>query len=139
MKPSGHRTSLSRIVSRVVAWATVPLFMAGMGSIIWLEHRLGLAHESPLEDVMVFIGFGAFAVVGSLLVAKRPSNPVSWIIPCHRALRKALRDAGCQQHMCGIPDCGERIPQLVAQHGKKLVLGMTRPFGLCARGALTLE
>jgi len=54
--------------------------MAGMGSIIWLEQRLGLAHESPLEDVMVFIGFGAFAVVGSLLVAKRPSNPVSWIM-----------------------------------------------------------
>jgi hypothetical protein len=54
--------------------------MAGMGSIIWLEHRLGLAHESPVEDVLLFIGFGAFAVVGSLLVAKRPSNPVSWIM-----------------------------------------------------------
>jgi hypothetical protein len=78
--PSRQRIPLGRALSRVVAWVTVPLFMAGMGSIIWLEHRLGLTHESPVEDVMVFIGFGAFAVVGSLLVAKRPSNPVSWIM-----------------------------------------------------------
>jgi hypothetical protein len=63
-----------------VAWATVPLFLAGIGSTIWLKQRLGLASESPVEDVFLFVGFGAFAVIGCLLVAKRPGNPVSWIM-----------------------------------------------------------
>jgi hypothetical protein len=49
-----------------------------MGSAIWMEKRLGL----PIiyRDVMLALGFGAFALVGSLLVAKRPENPVSWIM-----------------------------------------------------------
>jgi hypothetical protein len=77
---SGHRTSLGRALSRVVAWVTVPLFIAGMGSNFWLEHRFGLAHDSSVEDMLVSLGFGGFAVVGSVLVAKRPNNPVSWIM-----------------------------------------------------------
>ena len=43
-----------------------------------MENRLGL----PIiyRDVMLALGFGAFAMIGSLLVAKRPNNPVSWIM-----------------------------------------------------------
>lgn len=52
--------------------------MACMGSAIWMEYRL----ELPVvyRDVMYAIGFGAFALVGSVLVAKRSNNPVSWIM-----------------------------------------------------------
>jgi len=72
------QTGFRLISSRVIAWATVPVFMVGMGSAIWMEYRLGL----PIiyRDVMLAIGFGAFALVGSVLVAKRPGNPVSWIM-----------------------------------------------------------
>lgn len=56
----------------------MPVFIGGMGSAIWMENRLGL----PIiyRDVMYAIGFGTFALVGSLLVSKRPNNPVSWIM-----------------------------------------------------------
>ena len=52
--------------------------MAGMCSTIWMENRLGL----PIiyRDVMLALGFAVFALVGSVLVAKRPNNPVSWIM-----------------------------------------------------------
>jgi hypothetical protein len=29
---------------------------------------------------MLSVGFGTFAVVGALLVAKRPGNPIGWIM-----------------------------------------------------------
>lgn len=54
----------------------MPILIAGMGSNIWLEHQLGLV--TSLSDWMLFIGFGGFAAVGSVLVAKRPDNAVSW-------------------------------------------------------------
>lgn len=69
---------IGRILTRGLAWVTVPLYLAGMGSIIWIESRIGM--PTSLEDVTLFIGFGAFAVVGSFLVARCPTNPVSWIL-----------------------------------------------------------
>jgi hypothetical protein len=48
--------------------------------VFWLENRLGLDSEAPLEDVSLWVGFGAFAVVGSVLMARRPGNAVSWIL-----------------------------------------------------------
>ena len=68
----------ARVLVRIVAWATLLVFAVGMGSKIWLDHRLGL--PLALEDVMLFLGFGATALVGALLVARRPGNPVSWIM-----------------------------------------------------------
>jgi len=65
-------------LSRIVAWVMVPVFIAGVGSMIWLNDRLGL--PTSYQDLMLILGFGAFAVVGSLLVAKLPGNPVSWIM-----------------------------------------------------------
>jgi hypothetical protein len=36
--------------------------------------------ENPVENVALLVGFGGFAVVGSLLVAKRPTNLIGWIM-----------------------------------------------------------
>jgi hypothetical protein len=33
-----------------------------------------------LEDALLIVGFGAFAVVGALLVAKRSTNLIGWIM-----------------------------------------------------------
>lgn len=73
MAQAGFRLTFSR----VVAWAALPVFIAGMSSAIWMEKQLGL----PIiyRDMILAIGFGVFALVGSVLVAKRPDNPVSWI------------------------------------------------------------
>jgi hypothetical protein len=36
--------------------------------------------ENPAKTLALIVGFGAFAVVGSLLTIKRPANPVGWIV-----------------------------------------------------------
>ena len=56
------------------------LYIAGMCANAWLERRLDLQSERSAEDVVLFVGFSLFAAVGSLLVAKRPENPIGWIM-----------------------------------------------------------
>ena len=56
------------------------VYVAGISANGWLERRLGLQSEHPAEDVVLFVGFSLFAAVGALLVAKRPDNPIGWIM-----------------------------------------------------------
>ena len=58
----------------------VALYVAGVCANLWFESRLGLLDKNPLEVVVLIVGFGAFAVVGALVVAKRPANPIGWIL-----------------------------------------------------------
>jgi hypothetical protein len=74
----GGLTQPAWTLSRMVAWATIPVFILGMASVIWMEDRIGLL--STNEDAFLLLGFGAYAVVGTILVAMRPENPISWII-----------------------------------------------------------
>jgi hypothetical protein len=66
--------------ARVVGWLIVLLYAAGTFANYWLESRLNLHDKNPWEDIVVFVGFGAFAVVGALVVGKRPTNPIGWIM-----------------------------------------------------------
>jgi hypothetical protein len=67
-------------VARVVGWLIVPLYVAGVCTTFLLERSAGLPTEHPVENVVLWVGFGAFAVVGALLVAKRPTNAIGWIM-----------------------------------------------------------
>jgi hypothetical protein len=58
----------------------VPVYVAGICATSWLERRIGPGYEASVEDVMLSVGFGMFAVVGALLIAKRPGNPIGWIM-----------------------------------------------------------
>jgi hypothetical protein len=73
-----------RFVARVAGWLIVPLYVAGTCTYFLLERSVGLWSEAtPAENVqsVVFnLGFGTFAVVGALLVAKRPTNLIGWIM-----------------------------------------------------------
>ena len=64
----------------VVAWLVVLVYATCILLTIWLEQRLQVRDDPLLEDALLIAGFGAFAVVGALLVAKRPANPVSWVM-----------------------------------------------------------
>jgi signal transduction histidine kinase len=83
----------SLLLARVLAWSLVPLYVAGICAFLWLESRLDVPNENPVEGTMIFVGFGAFAVVGALLVARRPANPVGWIMAA-LALMVALFPTG---------------------------------------------
>jgi hypothetical protein len=77
----------------VVAWLVVLFYAAGICANYLLERSAGLPSEHPVEDVVFLIGSGAFVVVGALLVAKRPSNAISWIMSAI-ALMAAIFPAG---------------------------------------------
>ena len=68
------------LVARGAASLVLLIYVVGIIANGWLERRLGLQSEHPAEDVVLFVGFSLFAAVGSLLVAKRPDNPVGWIM-----------------------------------------------------------
>ncbi len=74
--PSGR----ALLFARVVAWLTVILYVAGNFAHVWLKRRLGLQGGNSVEDVVLFVGFGMFVLMGALLVAKRPGNLVGWIL-----------------------------------------------------------
>jgi uncharacterized membrane protein YhaH (DUF805 family) len=58
----------------------VILYIAGICATYLLERGSGLRARNLTEDAVFLVGFGAFAVVGSMLVAKRPTNVVGWIL-----------------------------------------------------------
>lgn len=80
MNAALHR--LLPLLARVVAWLVIPVYILGVSATIWFEYRLALASQDKnlMEDVLLLAGFGAFAVVGALLVAKRPANLIGWIM-----------------------------------------------------------
>lgn len=71
---SGHA------VSRVLAWATLPLYLAGVAAYLVLDRALGSPGLDVAEGTLLLLGFGMFAAMGALLVGKRPRNPVGWIM-----------------------------------------------------------
>ena len=69
------------LIGRVAGWLVVPLYVAGACAGFFLELRAGLwDDENRVENLVLIAGFGAFGVVGSLLMIKRPANPVGWIM-----------------------------------------------------------
>src|SRR5918997_4284353 len=68
------------LATRVVAWLTVVLYVAGLVTTWLLERATGLGEHNLTEDAVIISGFGVVAAVGALLVAKRPSNVVGWIL-----------------------------------------------------------
>jgi hypothetical protein len=82
------------LLARVAGWLVVLLYAAGICTGYVLQRRAGLStNENPVENVALIAGFGAFAVVGSLLVAKRPANAIGWIMATV-ALMVAIFHAG---------------------------------------------
>src|SRR5215213_6432990 len=71
-------------IARVVGWSIVPLYVAGTCANYLLSYGAGLWDEGTVVEnvtgVMFGVGFGAFAVVGALLVIRRPTNSIGWIL-----------------------------------------------------------
>ena len=71
-------------LARVAGWLIVPLYVASLCTSNFLTYSVDPWSSRPLIDnvqgVMLDVGFGAFAVVGALLVTRRPSNAIGWIM-----------------------------------------------------------
>src|ERR687893_2310887 len=72
------------IFSRAVGYLIVPLYVAGVCATYLLAHGAGLSDEAGLigvvETALLNVSLGAFAMVGALLLLKRPANPIGWIM-----------------------------------------------------------
>jgi hypothetical protein len=62
----------------------VPLYVVSLSAYYFFAYSVEPWSNTSLVDtvegVMADLGFGAFAVVGALLVARRPANAISWIM-----------------------------------------------------------
>jgi hypothetical protein len=67
-------------VARLAGWLIVPLYVAGICANYLLERSAGLPNEHSVDDVVLWVAFGAYAVVGAVLVSKRPTNLIGWIM-----------------------------------------------------------
>jgi hypothetical protein len=77
-----HRAFL--LVARLAGWLIVFLYAASTCTYYLLAYGAGLWDVEAVADnvtgVMLSVGFGAFAVVGALLIARRPTNAIGWIL-----------------------------------------------------------
>jgi hypothetical protein len=72
------------LVARVAGWLIVPLYLAGVCAYYFLTISAGFWDDDAVVDnvagVVLSVGFGAFAVVGALLVVRRPTNAIGWLL-----------------------------------------------------------
>ena len=62
------------LLAQIAGWLVVVVYVAGVTASNWLERSAGLPNRTPVDDAVLQVGFGAFAVVGALLVAD-PQTP----------------------------------------------------------------
>jgi hypothetical protein len=74
------RSTLLFALGRVAGWLIVPLYVAGICTSYVFQRQVGLLGDDSVENALLLVGFSAFAVVGTVLVAKRPANAIGWIM-----------------------------------------------------------
>jgi hypothetical protein len=76
--PSGRRYVM---LARVAAALVLVAYVAGIAANAWLDRLIRPGSgDHPAESVIIVVGFGMFTLVGALLVARRPGNPVGWFL-----------------------------------------------------------
>ena len=62
-----------------VAWSMLAVFIVSVVLATILGVADGSLQQDPANFAVYVLGFGAFMVVGALVVAHRPGNPIGWI------------------------------------------------------------
>jgi len=62
-----------------VAWSMLAVFIVSVVFATILAVADGSFQQDPANCMVFVLGFGAFMVVGALVVAHRPGNPIGWI------------------------------------------------------------
>ena len=80
----GQERRLLPVVARVVGWLIISLYVVSdLANYLLTYSVVPWSNVSLLDHVEGLIGdlgFAAFALVGALLVTRRPSNPIGWIM-----------------------------------------------------------
>jgi hypothetical protein len=62
-----------------VAWSMLAVFVVSLVLGLILAIANGSVQQDATNQLLLLLGFSAFAVVGALVVAHRPGNPIGWI------------------------------------------------------------
>jgi hypothetical protein len=80
----GPERRLLPVVARLVGWLIVPLYVVcDLANYLLTYSVVPWSNGSLLDHVeglMLDLGFAAFALVGALLITRRPANAVGWIM-----------------------------------------------------------
>ena len=72
------------VIVRLVGWLIIPLYVVSDLAFYLLTHSVETWSDSSLleiaEGLMLDLGFFTFALVGALLITRRPSNAIGWIM-----------------------------------------------------------
>ena len=80
----GQERRLLPVVARLVGWLILPLYVVSdLANYLLTYSVVPWSNDSLLDHVeglMLDLGFAAFALVGTLLIIRRPANAVGWIM-----------------------------------------------------------
>jgi hypothetical protein len=62
-----------------VAWSMLAVYLISMALAAILALANGTFQQDPTGQIMLYLGFSAFMVVGALIVAHRPGNAIGWL------------------------------------------------------------
>jgi hypothetical protein len=62
-----------------VAWSMLAVYLISMALTAILGLANGTLQQDPTSQIMLYLGFSAFMVVGALIVAHRPGNAIGWL------------------------------------------------------------
>jgi hypothetical protein len=71
---------VTRRLSRLAAWLTVPIVATGLVVVAAVEATIPEVTAAGSDGIIVALGFLAFALVGSIILARRPGHPVGWAL-----------------------------------------------------------
>jgi hypothetical protein len=71
-----------RPVWRVVGVLVVAIYVVAAAVAVWAERSISAFHASTssVEGLGLLLGFGWFALVGAVVVSRRPGNPMGWLL-----------------------------------------------------------
>lgn len=95
MSGDGTGAGTPRPVWKAVGWLVVAVYVVGATVTVWAERSISAypPTTSLVEDVGILLGFGWFALVGAVVVSRRPGNAMGWLFVAI-ALPVALFAAG---------------------------------------------
>lgn len=69
-------------VWRVVGVLVVAIYVIAAAVAVWAERSISAFHAntSSVEGLGLLLGFGWFALVGAVVVSRRPGNPMGWLL-----------------------------------------------------------
>jgi len=70
-----------------IAWSMLAVFVVSLVVGLVLAVASGTFQQDATNQVLLYLGFSAFMVVGALVLAHRPGNAIGWVFSAIALLR----------------------------------------------------